>query len=108
MKKRAQKGQELAEFGIVLILFLGIALGTMTFGHAFMVANMITHALRDGARISATWPSRTSSCGKIDQTTIQPIIDNVHQAIATVIGSTAADNFTVAITQTPTPNATTP
>jgi Flp pilus assembly protein TadG len=108
MRKRTQRGQELAEFGIVLVLFMAIVLGTLTFAHAFMVANMITHAIRDGARISSTWPYRTGDCGLLDQTMVQPIEDNVTNAIATVLGTTNAQTFHITVTQTPTPNATTP
>jgi Flp pilus assembly protein TadG len=53
-QRRNQRGQGLVETGIILVLFMAIALGLLTFGHAFMVANMITHAARDGARLAAT------------------------------------------------------
>src|SRR5207247_10193390 len=43
-----QRGQALIEVGMSITLFLAIALGLLTFGHAFLVMNMITHAARDG------------------------------------------------------------
>jgi len=53
----AQRGQGLVEAALVMVLFMAIALGLVTFGHAFMAVNMITHAARDGARLPATWPT---------------------------------------------------
>jgi Flp pilus assembly protein TadG len=106
-QKRGQRGQELVEFGITIVLFMTIALGLITFGHAFMVANMITHAARDGARLASTWPNRSGPCGLIDSTSVQPIKDAVTNAIASVTSVTGG-NFQVYVTQTPTPNAAAP
>jgi len=96
----------MVEFGIVIVLFMAIALGAVTFSHAFLVSNMITHAIRDGARISSTWPYRTGGCGQIDA--VGPIQDNVINKIATVVGPVAASRFKIDIQQNPAPNATTP
>ena len=48
-----QRGQALAETGIAITLLLLLVMGVIEFGRAFMVANMITHAARDGARSAA-------------------------------------------------------
>src|SRR5207248_815861 len=58
-----QRGQEFVEFGLFAALFVVIALGIITFGHAFLVVNMITHAARDGARLAATWTPRAACHG---------------------------------------------
>jgi Flp pilus assembly protein TadG len=68
----------------------------VTFGHAFMVANMITHAARDGARLAATWPTR-GACQRLDNTNTDAIQTTVKNEIATVTGTT----FTVDVTQNP-------
>src|SRR6266404_1516774 len=91
-----QGGQELAELGITIVLFLIMALGVLMFGHAFMVVNMVTHAARDGARLAASWNSR-EACQKI--TNYQPIMDAVNAKIATVTGQT----FQVTVDQQPGP-----
>jgi Flp pilus assembly protein TadG len=97
MKNReSQKGQELVEFGIIIVLFITLALGVITFGHAFMVANMITHAARDGARLAATWPTR-GACQRLDNANTDAIQTTVKNEIATVTGTT----FMVDVTQNP-------
>ncbi len=90
------RGQSLIETGIVIVLFVTVALGAITFGHAFMVVNMITHAARDGARIAATWPNR-GTCGVLTNT--GPIVTTVQNKIASVTTGT----FPVNVTQNPTP-----
>jgi Flp pilus assembly protein TadG len=77
-----------------MTLFMLLVGGVMQFGHAFMVANMITHAARDGARLAAGWASR-GACQQI--TNAQPIIDAVKARIATVSGQ----SFTVTVSQNP-------
>jgi len=89
-----QRGQELAELGIIIVLLVLLAGGVIQFGHAFMVANMITHAARDGARLAASWTSR-GLCGQITNTAdIQTAVTN---RIATVTDQTC----TVAVSQNP-------
>jgi hypothetical protein len=92
------RGQALIEFGVVVVLFVTLVLGVVTFGHAFMVMNMITHAARDGARIAATWPER-GNCGVLTNT--DPIRQKVKDEIETVSGET----FHVAVSQNPPPPA---
>ena len=57
---RREVGQGLVELGIIMVLLLALTMGVVQFGHAFMVANMITHAARDGARLigRTLWPER--------------------------------------------------
>ena len=49
--------------GITIVVFVAIAFGVVTFGHAFMAANMITHGARDEVRVAATWPQRGPCLG---------------------------------------------
>jgi Flp pilus assembly protein TadG len=100
-QRRNQRGQGLVEAGLTIVLFMAIALGLVTFGHAFMVANMITHAARDGARLAATWPNRTS-CQAI--TNVSAIRQTVQNEIATVTGGL----FNVNIDQVPDQTGLTP
>jgi hypothetical protein len=96
---RRRRGQALVETGIMIVGFLAIALGLVTFGHAMAVANMISHAARDGARIAATWPNR-GPCGDLTPGGYTDLTDQVKRDIAAVIGDTSGLN--VVVTQTPT------
>ena len=97
MRQRAnQRGQELVELGITIVLLMTVALGVLQFGYAWMVLNMATHAARDGARLAASWVSR-DGCAKI--TNDQPIKDAVNARIATV----SVQTFTVTVAQNPGP-----
>lgn len=51
--QRGQRGQALAELGIIIVLFVFLGLGIFEFGRAWMIANIATHAARDGARAAA-------------------------------------------------------
>jgi len=93
---RNQRGQELIELGIGLVGFMAATLGLLTFGHAWMAANMIAHAARDGARLAATWPDR-GTCGVLTNTT--SIQSTVQSEIATVLGGM----FQVHVSQNPQP-----
>jgi Flp pilus assembly protein TadG len=91
MARRAERGQAFVETAIVVLLFVGIATALVTFGHAFMAINMITHAARDGARLAATWPTR-GGCNKLDGTNTAGIQTLVQNEIASVVsGSFSVD-----------------
>jgi Flp pilus assembly protein TadG len=98
-----QRGQGLVEAGIIIVLFMAIALGVLTFGHAFMAVNMITHGARDGARLAATWPTR-GACNKLDNSNTTAIQTKVQQEIATLVGGT----FGVDIRNNPLQSGSTP
>jgi Flp pilus assembly protein TadG len=104
MKNRSnQRGQEMAELGISMVVLLGLVGAIMAFGYAFAVANMVTHAARDGARLAASWANR-GQCGAIagsDLNPSGPIGKMVTDKIATISDVT----FTVTITQNPTVGA---
>lgn len=96
-------GQGLVELGIIVVLLLALTMGVIQFGHAFMVANMITHSARDGARLAASWGTRvTGSCGTLPTTLTtsgasNPVESLVRSELATVVGSTSG--FTIAVCQ---------
>ena len=93
-QRRDQRGQELTELGITILL-MSVALGVIQFGSAWMVLNMVTHAARDGARVAASWVNRDGCQGITNK---QPIIDAVNARIATV---TAARTNSVPTPPTP-------
>lgn len=66
MTRRSARGQALVELGIVVVLLVTLVMGIIEFGRAFMIANMVTHAAREGARIAALVPaSQRSASGLI-------------------------------------------
>jgi len=81
------RGQGLVEAAVVILLFMVMGLGVLTFGHAFMAVNMITHAARDGARLAATWPTR-GGCNKLDNNNTAALQQKVKDEISTVVGGT--------------------
>jgi len=104
--RRRRRGQALAETAIVIVLFVMMAAGAITFGYAVAVANMISHAARDGAQMAATWPSR-NVCGGITNTT--DLTNQVQRDMAAMIGAQAGSPYLIVnVIQTPTPNAATP
>jgi len=101
-KRRPDRGQALAEMGIIVLLFVTLVMGMLEFGRAWMVANMITHATRDGARMAAVIPpypsSQRNSSGTFTDTSA--IQNQVLSEIQNVIPTTG---FSVNVTQ-PTSN----
>jgi len=89
------RGQALAEMGFVLVLLITLIMGLMEFGRAWMVANMITHAARDGARAAATFANRNADCSI---TNTSGISDRVMDQIATVMDTATISE--VNVTQT--------
>ncbi len=89
-----QRGQELAELGIAVVLLMIVALGLLQFGHAWMVLNMITHAARDGARLAASWVDR-GACEQINNDT------QIKQAVNHRIATVTAETFDVQVSQNP-------
>jgi len=89
-----ERGQEMAELGIVIVLLILFVGGIMQFGHAFMVANMITHGARDGARLAASWTSR-GLCGGLTST------GGITTAVTNTIATVTAETFTVTVSQKP-------
>src|SRR5262249_41800759 len=96
--RRGERGQALAETGIVIVLFVMLVMGTIEFGRAWMISNMITHAARDGARVAATWPTRTSgTISSADRTTIQnQVLTKISNVLGTPTGLAATVTQTTA------------
>lgn len=95
---RDQRGQALAETGIVIVLLLLLVMGVVEFGRGFMVSNMIVHAARDGARTAAVVPpTQRDSNGII--TNPAPIITSVRNSIAGVVGSSTASGLSITVNQ---------
>ena len=93
--RRGERGQALAETGIVIVLFVTLVMCTLEFGRAWMIANMVTHAARDGARIAAVVPATgRSSSGVISSTS--SIQSQVLTDIQNVVPTTG---LTVNVTQ---------
>lgn len=89
--RRGEQGQALAETGIALTIVVFIALGIIEFGRAWMIANVVTTAARDGARAAATLPladrfQSGANAGQIDTSTQdwQDIQQQVKDEIASV------------------------
>jgi Flp pilus assembly protein TadG len=96
MPRRSERGQALVETGLVIVMFFMLVMGTMEFGRAWMISNMVTHAARDGARLAATWPTRTGGAiSTSDKTTIQ---NQVQAEIANVLGTPTGLTATVSQT----------
>jgi len=95
-----QRGQALAETGIVIVLLLLLVMGVVEFGRAFMVSNMITHAARDGARTAAVvGVNDRDSSGFITSGKKSSIVTTVRDAVAAVVGSSTASGLSIAVNQ---------
>jgi Flp pilus assembly protein TadG len=90
-----QRGQAIAEMGLVILLFVVLTLGIVDFGRMLMVLNVITHATRDGARIAALTRADRWSGGTLTGAELAAVTNRVHQQIGTVLAQSAADAFMV-------------
>ena len=91
-----QRGQGLTEAAIIISLFVLLSMGIVEFGRAWMVANMITAAARDGARAMAIVnndPANRSSDGTISDTVKNAIRVQMKNEIKTVLDSSTVDAF---------------
>ncbi len=89
-----QRGQSLVELGMIVALFVLLSMGMIEFGRAFMVANMITHAARDGARAAAVMGSgsRDGTGMYLDPGAVQTTIDaQVKEEIKSVLDAATVD-----------------
>ncbi len=96
-----QQGQELVEFGLFAALFVVIALGIITFGHAFLVVNMITHSARDGARLAATWTPRAACHGLDSSNSGAGSTGAIETVVKNKIGTATTATMTVQVSQVP-------
>jgi Flp pilus assembly protein TadG len=100
-RRRRQQGQGFVEFGLFVALFVVVTLGIVTFGHAFLVVNMITHAARDGARLAATWTPRAACHGLDDSNTGGGSTGAIQTVVKNKITTVTAAPMTVQIAQIP-------
>ena len=100
-QRHTQQGQEFVEFGLFAALFVVIALGIITFGHAFLVVNMITHSARDGARLAATWTPRAACHGLDSTNTGAGSTGAIETVVKNKIGTATTATMTVQVSQVP-------
>jgi len=83
-----QRGQALVEMALVVVMLVLLMMGAVEFGRAFMVANMITNAARDGARAAALVPpSARPTAGIISNGDKNVICGQMAADIANVLGA---------------------
>lgn len=78
---------------LVVVLLVTLVIGTIEFGRAWMIENMITHAARDGARIGATAQGRGAGGTITDTSSIQT------QVLNDISNVTPTTGLTVSVTQ---------
>lgn len=90
---RGQRGQALAEAGVVIPMLVLLLFGVFEFGRAFMITNMVTNAARAGARSAAITPaSLRDADGIIISTT------HIEDAAKAMLGDVVdGDLFTVEV-----------
>lgn len=90
--KHARRGAAMVEMALVLPLFLMLILGIIEFGRAMMVANLVTNAAREGARMAVLDGSTNTDVTSAVQTFLQSAIGHSVSAgdIAVTITVTAA------------------
>jgi Flp pilus assembly protein TadG len=104
MRQVRQRGQALAEMAFVVVLLVMLSLGIIDFGRMLMVQNVITHAVRDGARIAALtkdtdWGGFTMSGAPL--TTVRNRIrDQLSTVMSTSDATTIANTAVVTRTNT--------
>jgi len=90
-----ERGQAMAEAGIVITMLVLLMMGVFEFGRAFMIGNMVTNAARTGARTAALTPVAARGLdGEIVD--ISPIEAAAKAVIDDIVDSSA---FVVTVTQ---------
>ena len=75
MKNRAREaGQSLAEFGIVITLFILVTLGIVEFGYDFLAFHLVTQGTSAGARAASVLQH---NCGQYNTPTDVPAITSI-------------------------------
>ena len=88
--KHARRGAAMVEMALVLPLFLMLVLGIIEFGRAMMIANLVTNAAREGARMAV-----------LDGSTNTDVTNTVKTFLISAIGtSVSSSDITVTITVT--------
>lgn len=88
-----RRGAVMVEMALVLPLFVMLVLGIIEFGRAMMIANLVTNAAREGARMAVLDGSSNSEVTNTIQTFLKSAVSN----------SLTAGDMSVTITVTPAP-----
>lgn len=90
-EKHARRGTAMVEMALVLPLFLTLILGMIEFGRAMMIANLVTNAAREGARMAV-----------LDGSSNATVTDGIKTFLQSAIGVTVlSSDIGVTITVTP-------
>src|SRR5690348_5415073 len=75
-RRPTERGQALAETGIILLIVVGLSMAIVDFGRMLMLLNMVTSATRDAARVASSVPyvDRTTGGVPCDLSTIKDIV----------------------------------
>jgi Flp pilus assembly protein TadG len=78
MKRTHERGQTLAETGIVLLLLVSLGMAIVDLGRMLMLVNMVTSATRDAARVASAVPrvERAANGDLCNKAPIQDIVIN--------------------------------
>jgi Flp pilus assembly protein TadG len=87
MKRTPERGQALAETGIVLLLLVSLGMAIVDFGRMLMLVNMVTSATRDAARVASAVPrvDRAANGDLCNQGPIQNIVINQLQNVGLTV-----------------------
>jgi len=95
VSRDVQIGQALVELGIGLAVLVTLVVGSLDISRAWMIANMVTNAARDGARIGAVVPStKRNGSGFITDTS-----GIKNQVLAEIRDVIPTSGFTVTVSQ---------
>ena len=72
--KHARRGAAMVEMALVLPIFLMLILGIIEFGRAMMIANLVTNAAREGARMAVLDGSTNTEVNNAVETFLQSAI----------------------------------
>src|SRR5262245_17506517 len=102
MRKAGQRGQSMAEMAFVVVLLVMLSLGIVDFGRMLMVQNVITHAVRDGARMAALTKDTDWGGLTMSGTPLTTIRNRIRDQLSTVMSVAAAQTIanTANITRT--------
>ena len=92
-RKAGQRGQAMAEMAFVVVLLVVLTLGIVDFGRMLMVQNVITHAVRDGARMAAL--TKQDNWGGVQMTgaPLTNVRDRIRDQLSTVMSSSEATSL---------------
>ena len=107
-RRARERGQALAETGIVLLIVVGLSMAIVDFGRMLMLLNMVTSATRDAARVASAVPfvDRNTNgvpCSSAVTSVKNIVINQLHDVGLTVVANDIAINQTAGNVGTNTP-----